>query len=316
MRVTLASAVAALLLVAAGVAAQAPAIEIGEPPATLAETGLGILRVRSFAPAYPLWTDGAAKRRWIHVPPGTAIDASDPDAWQFPVGTRLWKEFAFAGAPTETRYMVRTADGWRYATYVWNPDGTATRAPAAGAPSVELAPGVRHQVPGDHDCKACHEGGPTPVLGFAAVQLAAELPDLVAAGVVRGLPAELVEDPPRIAGTPLERAALGYLHGNCGGCHRADGPLASLGMVLAQPARGDDPVARTAIGRPSRFRAPGLRIAPGDPDASVLLTRMRARTPVAQMPPLGTRLVDDEATQLVADWIAQLATEPPQEKER
>ena len=29
--------------------------------------------------------------------------------------------------------------------------------------------------------------------------------------------------PPR---TPAERAALGYLHGNCGHCHNADGPLA------------------------------------------------------------------------------------------
>src|SRR5688500_4249829 len=41
-----------------------------------------------FAPQYPLWTDGASKRRWIRLPQGSAIDATDPDAWQFPIGTR------------------------------------------------------------------------------------------------------------------------------------------------------------------------------------------------------------------------------------
>jgi hypothetical protein len=52
-----------------------------------------------FSPQYPLWTDGATKRQWISLPPGTAIDASDPEAWVFPTGTRLWKEFSFNGPP-------------------------------------------------------------------------------------------------------------------------------------------------------------------------------------------------------------------------
>src|SRR5512136_3067556 len=38
----------------------------------------------SYSPQYPLWSDGAVKRRWIYLPPGTAIDASDPDIWLFP----------------------------------------------------------------------------------------------------------------------------------------------------------------------------------------------------------------------------------------
>jgi hypothetical protein len=105
-------------------------------PQTLQETGLyadfAELRVDpghlAFAPQYPLWTDGATKRRWISLPPGTAIDASDPDAWVFPAGTRLWKEFSFAGARVETRYLERKADGqWLYAAYVWSQDATRRR---------------------------------------------------------------------------------------------------------------------------------------------------------------------------------------------
>ena len=41
-----------------------------------------------FTPRYPLWSDGMSKRRWLHVPPGASIDKSDPDAWEFPRGTR------------------------------------------------------------------------------------------------------------------------------------------------------------------------------------------------------------------------------------
>ena len=38
----------------------------------------------AFSPQYPLWSDGAHKRRWISSAAGTAIDASRPDAWEFP----------------------------------------------------------------------------------------------------------------------------------------------------------------------------------------------------------------------------------------
>ena len=58
--------------------------------------------VLAYTPQYPLWSDGATKRRWIRLPPGAAIDASDPDAWVFPIGTQIWKEFSFGGR-VETR---------------------------------------------------------------------------------------------------------------------------------------------------------------------------------------------------------------------
>ncbi|MDX1518428.1 MAG: hypothetical protein R3288_16385, partial [Woeseiaceae bacterium] len=47
----------------------------------LSETGLyepGTLRVArdklSYTPQYPLWSDGAIKKRWLYLPPGTSID--------------------------------------------------------------------------------------------------------------------------------------------------------------------------------------------------------------------------------------------------
>jgi hypothetical protein len=304
------------------------AVETQEPPATLRETGLYadwdrklVAKAnRAFTPQYPLWTDGARKQRWIHLPEGTSIDASDPDAWQFPIGTQLWKEFSF-GARSETRYIVHTRGGWRFATYVWNAEQTEAKRVDIGALAAqEVAPGRRHQVPTEGECRACHGNGKTPVLGVSALQLSPErdlnaphreevvagsldLPTLVAEGKLRGWPASAPA--PRIEGNPIERAALGYLHGNCGHCHRSEGPVASIGMVLA--AEVDAPPALATITAPSKFMAPRLRVEPGDPSGSVLLVRMRSRSPIEQMPPLGSQLVDEEAARLIATWIDQLA---------
>ena len=162
------------LALLAGAAAPGAA---AQAPDQLAETGLyADFAARAidpanlpFSPQYPLWTDGAAKRRWIRIPAGTTIDASDPDAWVFPAGTRLWKEFALGGRPVETRYMERLADGsWLYATYQWSADGSeARRAPERGVRRVaESAPGVPYDLPGVWDCRSCHEGSPSRVLGF------------------------------------------------------------------------------------------------------------------------------------------------------
>ena len=56
------------------------------PPATLRGTGLysdwatkTIARDNlPFSPQYPLWSDGAKKSRWVRIPKGTFIDASNP----------------------------------------------------------------------------------------------------------------------------------------------------------------------------------------------------------------------------------------------
>jgi hypothetical protein len=294
-------------------------------------------RALAFSPQYPLWSDGASKRRWIALPPGTFVDASNPDAWQFPVGTRLWKEFAL-GRRIETRYIERVADGsWRFATYVWNEAGTdATLAPGEGIAALPLTGASRggtYAVPGEFDCRACHEGAPTPVLGFGALQLSpdrdplaphaepasVDLRVLVERGLVRNLPSAVLASPPRIAArTATERAALGYLHGNCGHCHASpeqSGAAVPVAVVLAQSALDSNASAastrRSLVDAASRFRphagadAPSRLVVPGRSDASVLSLRMRSRDPRVQMPPLGTAQADAQAVALIERWIDQ-----------
>ena len=328
-------------LAAVALATAAPALA-WEPPATLQETGLyADWETRTvaadnltFTPQYPLWSDGAAKNRWIHIPKGTYVDASDPNSWEFPFGTKLWKEFRIAGRRVETRYLERTDEGWQFAAYLWSEDEREARvAPERGARvGAEVAPGVRHAIPSRYDCRACHDGRPVPVLGFSVLQLSpdrdpraphAEKPApgdvdlrvLAERGLLRGLPPALLKSPPRIAAlTKTARAALGYLYGNCAMCHNGRGSLTDLGFSLdysAGQGRRDADAVATAAGHASRFYVPGspdeksLRVRKGDPDLSAIAVRMSSRRAAQQMPPLGTQLVDEEAVRLVRKWIAE-----------
>jgi mono/diheme cytochrome c family protein len=326
-----------LLATATWTAGCAPApLPPAGPPPRLADTGLYAdfaarrlaAEVLSYAPQYPLWTDGAAKDRWISLPPGTAIDGSDPDHWEFPIGTRLWKEFRF-DRPIETRFMQRRADGsWLYATYHWTDDGSdAVLAPETGVVNAcATSEGRHHDLPSLADCRLCHEGTRTPVLGFSALQLSpdrdplaphgaparqgdVDLNSLAARGLLRGFPARWLETPPKIAAkSARERAALGYLHGNCSNCHNGTGPLQRLGLRLDQPlaAGAAMPALATTVGVASRFTRPEAteRIAGGAPQRSVLVHRLAASDPLTQMPPFGRHLTDRDALALVEAWIA------------
>jgi hypothetical protein len=332
---------------AAHVASESAASGAAQPPQRLSETGLYLAdgsidpRNRPFVPQYPLWTDGAEKARWIRLPEGTKIDVSDIDAWRFPAGTTIWKEFAWRGRKVETR-MIRVQDGgeWMFATYAWEDDQKdAVLAPAEGVPAAfEIAAGKTHFIPAVADCHTCHSSSPAVILGFNALQLSDDRDPLaphaepLSAGAItlRTLVEEDRLEPsrpdlalhaPRIRESdPVARAALGYLSANCGGCHNDRGPLARLGLVLMHNVAGEsdtpEPARATAVDARGRFVVPRVAadssriVASGAPDYSALLHRMRSRRPASQMPPLGTALADEQAIELVRQWIESLATPP------
>lgn len=331
-------------------AATPAAPALAPPPRLLSETGLYAdiasyaidPRNRPFSPQYPLWSDGAAKRRWVRLPEGATIDTRALDHWDFPVGTRFWKEFQFGGRRVETRFLVKDrADHWTFASYAWADDQRdATLAPAAGIADVaEVAPGRFHGIPAEAECRACHDSDRTEILGFTALQLSDDRDPLaphaesLAAGMVtlrtlvaeqRLAPArtELVTSPPRVrAANERERAVLGYLSTNCGACHNRRSSIASVGLSLKYTIDGaggctPDAIA-TAVDQPGHWVVPTAAdgtsrvVAPGRPELSALLQRARSRRPSSQMPPIGTVVPDREALAMVSAWIASMPAARP-----
>jgi hypothetical protein len=272
-----------------------------------------------FKPRWPLWTDGAAKRRWIQLPAGASIDDSNMDYWTFPVGTKLWKEFVRDGVRVETRYAVKTGAGdadWDFMPYAWN----ATQSDAlSAADGVVDANGTGHDIPPASACMGCHANVKSRVLGFSALQLdyaapsgLMDLDDAVAAGWLSNVPGTTTPHLP-VPGNATEQAALGYLHGNCGHCHNADSPLINRPMFRLEPGYLDTVEAtrtyESAVNVVADVTIDGATIVakPGDPDHSVIITRMNAMNTAKRMPALGVELVDPTGQNVLRTWITALA---------
>lgn len=312
----------------------------GSAPERLVETGLyangrvGVVADgnRPFAPQYPLWTDGAQKSRWVYLPPGSVIDATSAADWDFPVGTKFWKEFRFDDRPVETRFLWRAStDRWVFASYMWTEDGSdALLAPADGLANVvqvSASSTRRHSIPAVSDCRACHGDRRVEPLGFNALQLSTDrdpnaphaesleagmwtVRSLVDERRLRGAPGAQIADDVRISGDDATRTVLGYLSTNCGSCHRAASDIPALGTSLKHSDVLDGPAATESMfARLTQWQVPGVAdgesrlLDPHSPDKSALLTRMRSRRPSSQMPPIGTVVADLEALDRIRTWL-------------
>ncbi|HEV3484565.1 MAG TPA: hypothetical protein VG106_04095 [Vicinamibacterales bacterium] len=340
----IAASIAAVCCIAAahtGGTSASPAADPNRAPARLVDTGLYAdgksltidARNRPFVPQYPLWSDGLTKRRWVYLPAGAQIDGGDEDAWDFPVGTRFWKEFSLNDRKVETRLLWKSSPGrWVFATYMWNDEGTdAVLAPESGAPGgVEIVPGRQHHIPSTADCAACHGTRRPAPLGFNALQLSPDrdphaihaeplqpgmitLQTLVEDGTLAGARPDLLARPPRIAASsPTARAIAGYLAANCGICHDGSGEIAAVVPSLTyRDVRDGDAALRRLVDQRSRWQIPGtpegsnVLVRSGAPDHSVVFVRMRSRSPSSQMPPLGSAVRDQQALEAIAGWISR-----------
>jgi hypothetical protein len=280
---------------------------------------------QAYAPAVPLWSDSAAKERWIELPPGQKIDISDPSEWVFPVGTKVFKQFTYEGRRVETRLFQKIATGtWVHATYAWNADQTATSISYGETVPVD-ADGGTWVIPTPDDCDSCHRGRTDRILGFEQVSLGLAgatgltLLQLVAQDLVAPLPT-LVNLRIGDDGTGLVAPALSWLHINCGvTCHNsnenAQGYAAKMILRLdptwldGSPASSSWDPLRTTIGVPcvSGSVEGEPRILGGNPSASAIVQLISERGPL-QMPPIASRVVDTADVAAVVNWISHMAS--------
>lgn len=256
----------------------------------------------AYTPRFPLWTDGASKRRWLLLPAGAAVDTREPDAWRFPVGTRAFKEFVRDGAVVETRMLRHDAEGWTGVAYRWADDGTDAVAVPAGEVD---ARGTPHDVPAAAECMACHGGRSSVLLGFSAVQLdPADRSALYDAGVLT----DPVSADPALDAGPL--AGLGVLHANCSHCHNPDRDDQPLAAPCYRPDTSFDltlPVGITDLPSAPAVQTGAREL--GKSGNSKILDRMGLRNTSAtrpSMPPLGTERVDRDGLTAVEGLVEAL----------
>ncbi len=301
-------------------------------PRKLSETGcVDLANPRQAAPGLipydvnaPLWSDGAEKERYLGLPDGERIRVGEDGDWELPIGTVLMKTFLLSGKRVETRLFMRHADGgWGGYSYEW--DEAQTDATLLPANKSRQEGSQTWYFPSRAECLRCHTGAAGHSLGLETGQLNRELlyrstkrisPQLATfehiglfEAPLAGLPETLARYPAPTGGEALEPRARAYLHANCASCHRPNGtgrgsadlrfstPLAQAGLCDAVPEEGDLGVPEARL------------VAPGAPERSVLLLRMRALD-AHRMPPLASRLADAAGISVVDTWISSLTTCP------
>lgn len=272
-----------------------------------------------YSVASPLWSDGAEKERYFSLPDNTKIELTNEGDFLFPVGSVLMKHFKLDDRFIETRIFARGELGWQGFSYEWRDDQTdAQLLMDSKEKSVE---GIQWQYPSSAQCLTCHTQVANFALGLETVQLnnsmlysasgvtAHQLDSLAhislfSSSITQSHRAHTLFALADGAATLAQRARS-YLHSNCSNCHSVDGPtpvnldlrystaLAATQTCTVQPTAGNLGIDNARI------------VAPGEPERSVLLARMKVRD-ANQMPPLASHLVDDEAVEVISMWIGGL----------
>ncbi|MFN7806263.1 MAG: PQQ-dependent sugar dehydrogenase [Planctomycetaceae bacterium] len=107
---------------------------------------------------------------------------------------------------------------------------------------------------------------------------------------------------PLDSNAPLDLRARSYLDTNCGHCHReSGGGNSKIRLLFERPS-----LEMNIVGMPPEHGELELKeariAAPGNPDRSILLERMRRRGK-HQMPPLGSALPDTAGIERIEAWI-------------
>lgn len=272
----------------------------------------------------PLFSDYAAKQRFIHLPPGTNISATPEGRLIFPVGTALIKSFGYPDASgkldvIETRLLLHRADGWVALPYVWRKDASdadlkvgGTRLPVSFTKPDGKQLTISYAVPNKNQCKQCHVSGDTivpigPLWENMKFQRNSDRQSILKDNpALAKLVVEAKWDDANSGS--LEQRAHAYLRVNCGHCHAPKGSASNSGLFLDGSAKD---LAAYGIGkRPvAAGRASGnmdFIIDAGHPDRSILVARMKSTDPGIAMPELGRASTHDEGVKLLEEWIAAM----------
>lgn len=296
--------------------------------------------VLPFQPASQLFTDYALKKRFMWMPDGQSANyVADNKSLNFPTGTILVKNFYYENVlPNnsrkiiETRLMIKKADEWIFANYVWNADQTeATHQIQSSFVQVEwlqngITKNVNYKIPSRNDCAMCHyisnkaaPIGPKPQNMNFAINFADgsknQLEKLEEFGYLNtGKPANITSIIDyNDTSKSLDLRARSYIEINCAHCHIDGGYAEFYPVRLGFTATADLPAMGACL--PPNINITDLApeashiIYPGNNIKSVIYQRMNTRIERIKMPMIGRESIHEEGVALVSQWINSLEGE-------
>jgi hypothetical protein len=131
------------------------------------------LGVLPYEPASQLFTDYAHKKRFVWMPNGVkATYEGDGNLLELPVGSAIIKNFYYDNVQPgnvtriiETRIMIRKADDWIFAEYVWNTEQTEAFLNMNGSSTSvtwkddnnAIKTASNYRIPSAEQCLICHK---------------------------------------------------------------------------------------------------------------------------------------------------------------
>jgi hypothetical protein len=278
----------------------------------------------------PLWSDGAAKRRWFSIPDlSKKMNFSAETNWSFPQRSVWIKHFeieSVAGNPAstirlETRVLYKTDTSVYGITYRWQDDGGAAFLVGEdGDTRTYVVNGQTRtwKFPSRSECLTCHTDAAGRILGFNTAQLNRDygyggqpMNQLAALSSAHfftddslGITNTLRKLAPLDdASASLTHRAKSYLAANCSYCHQPGTSVHAAWDGRWSTSLSDANIVLGGVINPSDTT--NKVVMPGDISKSAIISRMMS-TNNDRMPPLGVHVVDQQAIDLLKQWVTSL----------
>ena len=293
--------------------------------------------VLPYEPISPLFTDYAHKKRFVWMPNGVKAEyVGDADMLNFPVGSVLIKDFFYDNVLPdnvtqiiETRILIKKAEGWILANYIWNEaqnEAFLDTVGDGGFVPIEwtengITRSINYHIPASSECITCHKTyfDNTPI-GMKPQSLNSDynytegisnqLTKWIEMGYLESnVPTDINtvvrwDDPTE----SLNLRVRSYLDINCASCH-VDGGHCDYRSPRFGFDLNHDP-ANLGVCIDPDTTIPGLEgakiVDPGDPANSVLFFRLSTNEEQYRMPLLGRTIQHEEGVALIEEWINSL----------
>ncbi len=312
------------------------------------------LNVIPYAPSSSLFSDYAHKKRFVWMPPGLKANfTADSKVLDLPVGAVLIKTFYYDQIQPdnvtkiiETRLMIRKADGWVFANYVWNEAQTEAYFDLAGSyvplsfkDDNGITRSVNYRIPSEVQCMVCHKFSEQinnqQVTTYIPIGIKPQnlnynydygtvsknqLTKWIEQGYLNENFTFPTAENTSVNYTdnskPLEVRVRSYVDANCAHCHQDQRHCDYRPMRFAFGESGGNN-GHTNMGVcvptadmqdfPSAYNT---IIKPGSTERSMLYYRINTIDESYRMPLHGRTLIHDEGVALIEEWINSLTTCP------